>query len=72
VGAEADAGPVGGLPGVRERVAVLDQGGDELVGQMGMAAAMAGALGEAQVGLLPEVIHALRGERADAFGRRLA
>jgi hypothetical protein len=71
VGAEADAGPVGGLPGVREGIAVLDQGREEFVGQMGMAAAMAGSLGEAQVGLLAEVIHALGGERADALGQAL-
>ena len=45
VGADADAGPVGAGHGVGPRVAVLDQGADELVDQVRMRAAVARRLG---------------------------
>ena len=57
--AEADAGPVRGLAGVGEGLAVFDERHDEFVGQMRVRAAVAGALGEAQVCLLGQVIDAL-------------
>ena len=61
VGAEADAGPVGGLFGIWERIAILDERADDLVREVRMAAAVAAALDEAQVGLFAftEFIHTL-------------
>src|SRR2546422_667275 len=47
VGAKADAGPVCGFACVRERVAMFNQGADELMRQMRVRAAMACALSEA-------------------------
>ena len=65
MGAEADAGPVGGLHRVRVALAVLDQRGEELVREVRVRAAVAGALGEAEVRLLAEVVDAFGGELAD-------
>ncbi len=53
------------LLGVRERIAVLDQRHGELVREVRMAAAVAGALGEAQVRLLVGVVDALGREALD-------
>ena len=64
VRAQADAGPVGGLFGVRKRVPVFDQCGEELVDQVRVRAAMARALGEAEMRFLAQII--------DAFGRKPA
>src|SRR6266849_3509359 len=56
VGAEADTGPVGRLAGVGERVVAGGERGKEFVHEMRMRAAVAGALGETQMGLFREVI----------------
>ena len=69
VRAQAHAGPVGRLHGVRERIAILDQRHGELVRQVRMAAAVAAALREAQVRLLARVIDALRRVFRDALGQ---
>ena len=71
MGAEADAGPVGGLHGVDGALAALDERGEELVGEVRMGAAVAGALGEAEVRFLAEIVDALRREWADAGGQAL-
>ena len=50
--AEANAGPVGGLRGVRERIAIFDKRASEFMGEVRMAAAMARPLREAEMRLL--------------------
>src|ERR1051325_7380478 len=69
VGAKADAGPVGGLSGVGEGFAILDQGADKFMGEVRMRAAVAGALHEAEVRFLAEIIHAFGGEGLNGFGQ---
>ena len=71
MGAQADTGPVGGLHGIRERIALLDQRHGKLVREVRMAAAVAAALGEAEVRLLAGVIDALRRVFGDALGQAL-
>ena len=46
MGAEADAGPVCGLPGIREWIAFFHERRDELVHEVRMAPAVARALGK--------------------------
>ena len=70
MGAKADAGPVGGLFGVREGIAAFDESHGELMGEVRMAAAVTAALHEAEVRLFAEVIDALRGEVANALGQQ--
>ena len=72
MGAEADAGPVGGLLRVREGVAVLDERGDEFVREVWMRAAVAGALREGQVLVLVQIVNAFGGEHADRFRQAFA
>src|ERR1051326_1736062 len=69
VGAEADAGPVGGLSGVGEGIAILAQGADKFMREMRMRAAVAGPLHEAEVRFLAEIIDAFGGEGLDGFGQ---
>ena len=59
MGAKAHASPIRRLARVGERVAVLDQRHGEFMCQMGMTAAMTAALGEAEMGFLAGVVHAL-------------
>ena len=46
VGAEAYAGPVGALAGIRKGITIVDQRGDELMNEMRMGPAMPRSLGE--------------------------
>ena len=71
MGAETHAGPVGGLGSVREGLAPFGEGIGKLVGQMRVAAAVAAALGEAEMGLLAEVVNALRREALDGLRQAL-
>jgi len=74
-GAEAHAGPVGRLLRIGEGIAVADEGVDDLVDEVRMAAAVAGALHEAAVRLFAgafAAVHAAGGEDLDGLGRRLA
>ena len=72
MGAEADAGPVGGLHRVDGAVAALDERAEELVREVRVRAPMAGALREAEVRFFAEVLDALCSELLDAFGEALS
>ena len=62
MGADADAGPVCGGDGVWPGVAVLDEGGGELVHHVGVGAAVAAALDEGEVvGVLDALSELLNG-----------
>ena len=65
MGAKAHTGPIGGLPGIGERIAILDERRQKFMHQMGMRTAVPGSLREAQVGLLPQVIDSFRREPTD-------
>src|SRR5262245_50020946 len=67
--AKADAGPVGGLRGIRERIAIFDERHRELVRQVRVAAAVAAALGETQMGFLARVVDALSCVLLNALGQ---
>src|SRR4051794_6777606 len=74
MGAEADAGPVGGLLRIGKGIAVADQGVDDFVDEVRMAAAMASALHKAAVRFLAgafAAIHAAGGEALDGLGEAL-
>src|SRR5258708_39300564 len=68
--AQADAGPIRGLPGIREWVAVFAQCGDELMDQVRMRATMASALGETEMRFLAQIINAFSGESANWSGQK--
>src|SRR5437870_3961564 len=63
--AQSDTGPIGGLPRVRERLAIRYQRRNELIHQMWMGSSVAGALCEAEVRFLTQVIDPPGGEALD-------
>ena len=63
--AQPHTGPVRRLLRIREGVATLDQRAEKLMDQTWMRPAMARALGEAQMGLLRQIIDAFGGEPLD-------
>ena len=69
--AEPHAGPIGRLPRVGQRIAVLHERHDELVGHVRVRTAVPAALGEAQVPVAVHVVNAPRGELADGLGKPL-
>ena len=71
MGAQPDAGPVGGAAGVGKWWPVLLDGRDELVDHMGVRAAVAGSLGEAQVGVRGQVVDAFRRKPPDRLGQQI-
>ena len=70
MGAEADAGPVGGLFGVGIGVAVLNERGEKFVDEMRVRAAVTCTLGETQMRFFGEVINAFGREAADRRGQK--
>ena len=72
MGAEADAGPIGGLLRVRERLAIVHERRQELVHEVWMRAAVACALGEAQMRFLRNIINAPGRETADRSGEEFS
>ena len=71
VGAQPYTGPVSGAAGVGKCWPVLFNGGDELVDHMGVRAAVAGALGEAQVFVGGQIVHAFRSKPPDRPGQQV-
>ena len=61
--------PVGGFPGIGVRIAIFHQCCDKLMRQMRMGSSVPCALGEAQVGILGQIIDPLGCERADPLGQ---
>ena len=71
MGAQPDAGPVGGAAGIGKWWPVLLDGRDELVDHMGVRAAVAGSLGEAQVGVRGQVVDAFRRKPPERLGQQI-
>src|SRR5437867_1605164 len=57
VGAKAHTGPIGGLFGIGESVAILKQGAEEFMDQVRMRSPMTSPLGKAQVRFLREIVN---------------
>lgn len=70
VGADSDAGPVGGLDGVGPGVSVFDEGADEFVDEVRVRASVSAALDEGEVsGIVDFGGH---GELADRLGEEMS
>src|SRR5262245_38966569 len=69
--AQADAGPVRRADGVRPWIAIFRQCGDKFVRKVWMRTAMARTLGEAQMSLFGEIVHAFGREAADFSWKQL-
>src|SRR5262245_47143198 len=71
MGTQANTGPVGRLPRIREWITVIHQGGEKLVRQVWMGPAVSGTLREAQMRLLPEIVHAFGGKALNWLWQQL-